>query len=108
MLKAEAVDILQADVTRCLGVTGWLRAADLADSFAVPFSAHTAPAIHGVIAAAAPAIAHVEYFHDHVRVEQMLFDGLPRLTDGELVPDLDRPGLGLEPKRADAERWKVS
>jgi L-alanine-DL-glutamate epimerase-like enolase superfamily enzyme len=53
MLLAGAVDLLQADVTRCLGVTGWLMAADLAYSFAVPFSAHTAPSLHAQIACAA-------------------------------------------------------
>src|SRR5205085_9531921 len=39
MLRAGAVDILQADVARCLGITGWMEAAALAHSFAVPFSA---------------------------------------------------------------------
>jgi hypothetical protein len=37
----------------------------------------------------------------------MLFDGAPRPVDGVLYPDLTRPGLGLELKRADAERYCV-
>ncbi|HZD10107.1 MAG TPA: enolase C-terminal domain-like protein [Candidatus Binatia bacterium] len=108
MLRAEAVDVLQADVTRCLGVTGWLMAADLAYAFDVPFSAHTAPAIHTHLGCAAPQIAHVEYFYDHARIEQMLFDGAPHPVDGTLRPDPDRPGLGLEFKRQDAMKWQVS
>src|SRR5919197_1149061 len=96
MLRAGAVDILQADVTRCLGITGWLQAADLAYSCATPFSAHTAPSIHAQLGCAAPAIAHVEYFYDHARIEQLLFDGAPRPDGGYLRPDPNRPGLGLE------------
>lgn len=108
MLGAGAVDILQADATRCLGITGFLEAARLAHGFAVPFSAHTAPSIHAQAGCAAIEIAHVEYFHDHARIEQLLFDGAPRPSKGELRPDPDRTGLGLELKRADAACWQLS
>jgi L-alanine-DL-glutamate epimerase-like enolase superfamily enzyme len=107
MLRAGAVDILQADATRCLGVTGFMEAANLAHGFAVPFSAHTAPTIHAHVACAVPAIAHVEYFHDHVRIENLLFDGAPQPVAGCLRPDFARPGLGLELKRQDAERFRI-
>ncbi len=108
MLRANAIDILQADVTRCLGVTGWLQAADLAYASATPFSAHTAPSIHAQVGCAAPAIVHVEYFYDHSRIERMLFDGAPLPVGGCLSPDRGRPGLGLELKRADAEQWRIA
>lgn len=107
MLAAHAVDVQQADVTRCLGITGWMEAANTAHSFAIPFSAHCAPAIHAVIGCAAPNIAHIEYFHDHVRIERMFFDGVLEPKDGALQPDADRPGLGLQFKRQDAERFRV-
>jgi L-alanine-DL-glutamate epimerase-like enolase superfamily enzyme len=107
MLRAGAVDILQTDATRCLGVTGWLEAAQLAHGFAMPFSAHCAPSIHAQIGCAAPELAHVEYFHDHVRIERMLIDGRLEPEDGRLRPDPTLPGLGLELKRADAERWRI-
>ncbi|MBV9173782.1 MAG: mandelate racemase, partial [Chloroflexi bacterium] len=105
MLQSGAVDILQADATRCLGITGWLEAAAAAHSFGVPFSAHCGPSIHAHAACAAPEIAHIEYFHDHVRIERMLFDGALEPVAGCLKPDASRPGLGLEVKRADAERF---
>jgi L-alanine-DL-glutamate epimerase-like enolase superfamily enzyme len=108
MLQAGAVDILQADVTRCLGITGWLMAASLAYSFATPFSAHTAPSIHAQVGCAAPQLEHVEYFHDHARIEQLLFDGVLQPVEGCLRPDPQRPGLGLEFKRKDAERWRIA
>ena len=107
MLQAGAVDILQADITRCLGLTGFLEAGALAHSFGAPFSAHCAPALHVQAGCAVPAIAHVEYFHDHARIEQLLFDGAPTPVDGRLRPDPTRPGLGLELKRADAARFAV-
>jgi len=107
MLEAGAVDVLQADVTRCAGVTGWLQAAALAHAFAIPFSAHCAPEIHAHVACAAPAFRHAEYFHDHVRVAHLLFDGVPTPRDGCLRPDPTRNGLGLELKRKDAEHWAV-
>ena len=107
MLRAGAVDIMQADATRCLGISGWLEAARLAHSFAVPFSAHCGPTIHAQAGCAAPQLAHVEYFHDHARIEQLIFEGAPEPDGGVLRPGPRRPGLGLELKRGDAERWKV-
>ena len=104
MLAAGAVDVLQADITRCGGVTGFLQVAALCQAHNVPLSAHTAPALHTHIVCAAPMFRNLEYFHDHVRIERMLFDGLPALVNGQLRPDLSRPGLGLELKRAEAEK----
>jgi L-alanine-DL-glutamate epimerase-like enolase superfamily enzyme len=108
MLRAGAVDVQQADVTRCLGITGWLEAAALAHAFATPFSAHCAPSLHAQVGCAAPQLAHVEYFHDHARIERMFFDGAPEPRDGCLRPDPDRPGLGLDFRRQDAARWARS
>jgi len=107
MLQAGAVDILQADATRCLGVTGWLEAAGLAHGFQIPFSAHCAPSIHAQVACAAPQISHIEYFHDHARIDHLFFDGVLNPVDGCLQPDSTRPGLGLELKRQDAERFAI-
>jgi len=108
MMSAGAVDILQADATRCLGVTGFLEAARTAHAFGIPFSAHTSPSIHAHAGCAAPEIAHVEYFYDHARIEGMLFDGAVRPEGGFIRPDPSRPGLGLEFKERDAERYRVA
>jgi L-alanine-DL-glutamate epimerase-like enolase superfamily enzyme len=107
MLQAGAVDVLQADATRCQGPTGFLRAAALCDTVGIPLSAHTAPMLHLPLCCAAPRFAHLEYFHDHVRVEKLLFDGVIEPVEGELSPDLSRPGFGLELKRQDAARYEV-
>ncbi len=105
MLEAGSVDVLQADASRCAGITGFLSAGALCEAYGLPFSAHTAPALHMAPCCAVPNLRHLEYFHDHVRVEQMFFEGVVSPVKGVLYPDLSRPGLGLEFKRKDAERY---
>ncbi len=58
-------------------------------------------------ACAARNLVHLEYFYDHVRIEQMLFDGARSPVKGALTPDLTRPGMGLELKRRDAECYAL-
>lgn len=105
MLASAAVDVLQADATRCGGITGFLQVAALCEAQHVPLSAHTAPCVHTHLGCAATPLRHLEYFHDHVRIEKMFFDGIRPPVKGELVPDLSRPGMGIEVKRADMQRF---
>lgn len=105
MLDAGAVDVLQADATRCGGITGFLQVAALCQAHHVPLSAHTAPALHTHVCCAVTPLRHLEYFHDHVRIEQMFFDGVRAPVNGELRPDLSRPGMGMEFKQPDAQRF---
>ena len=105
MLDAHAVDCLQADVTRCGGITGFLRAGALAAEHGLDLSAHCAPAASIAACCAVPRFRHLEWFHDHLRLEPMLFDGVPEQVGGVLRPNRERAGLGLELKRADAERF---
>lgn len=107
LLDGQAVDVLQADATRCGGVSGFLAVASQCIARPLPLSAHTAPSIHAHLGCACPEVAHVEYFHDHARIERMLFDGCLAPHNGTLEPDRSRPGLGLEFKKPDAERWQV-
>jgi L-alanine-DL-glutamate epimerase-like enolase superfamily enzyme len=107
MLEAGAVDVLQLDATRCKGFTGFLQGAAIAASFGCPLSAHCAPTLHKHVACAVPQFQHVEYFHDHVRIEQMLFDGFIPAKNGYLEPDRSAPGLGLTFKHKDAQRYAV-
>ncbi len=108
MLDAGAVDILQADATRCAGPTGFIRASALVESRSMRLSAHCAPSLHVHLGCALAPLCHLEYFHDHARIEQMVFDGTLIPKNGLLTPDLSRPGFGLEFKRADAEKFRVT
>ncbi|HYY78468.1 MAG TPA: enolase C-terminal domain-like protein [Actinomycetes bacterium] len=106
MVAAGAVDCLQADVSRCAGITEWLRVAAVAAAAGLEVSGHCAQSLHAHPAAAVPNLRHLEYFHDHARTDRLLFDGVLDPGGGCLRPDPCRPGMGLELKRADAERWR--
>jgi L-alanine-DL-glutamate epimerase-like enolase superfamily enzyme len=106
MLNAGAVDVLQADLTRCGGFTGWLQVAALCEAHHIDLSGHCAPSLHLHAACAAPRFRHLEWFHDHVRIEHMLFDGAPEPRDGRIRPDLSRPGIGLTFRQQDAEQYR--
>jgi L-alanine-DL-glutamate epimerase-like enolase superfamily enzyme len=108
MLAAQAVDVMQIDGTRAGGITGFLQAAALAAAFGLEVSAHCAPSLHVHPCCSLGNLRPIEYFHDHVRIERMLFDGALVPEHGALHPDLARPGMGLEFKRADAERFEAS
>ncbi len=105
LLDAGAVDVLQADATRCLGTTGFQMAAALCEASSVPLSAHCAPALHVHLTCAARPALNLEWFHDHARLEALLFDGAPRPRAGLIAPDRSRPGLGLDLRRPDADRF---
>ncbi len=105
LLDAGGVDVLQADVTRCGGITAMLRADGLCRAHNIPFSAHCAPAVSAHVCCAMETLRHLEYFHDHVRVERLLFDGTLEPDGGALQPDRERPGLGLTLKADEAKRY---
>ena len=107
MLDASAVDVLQADVTRCGGITELRRVAALCRARNVPLSAHTAPALHLHPCSALTGIRHIEWFHDHVRLERMLLEGAVAPEDGTLRPVPSRPGHGLRVRREQAERFET-
>jgi len=108
LLEAHAVDILQADVTRCGGITGFIKAGHLAEAFHIPLSSHCAPSAHLHAAMALSSFSIAEYFHDHVRIEEQFFDGFSRPREGCLYPDGNRNGLGLVFREAEAEAFRVA
>jgi L-alanine-DL-glutamate epimerase-like enolase superfamily enzyme len=108
MLQANAVDVLQADATRCGGITGFLHIGALCEAHHIDLSAHCAPTIHRHVGCAVPRLRHLEWFHDHVRIEQMLFDGAPVAHNGAIEPDLGRPGHGIAFKHKDAEQYRIN
>lgn len=107
MIAAQAVTVLQADSTRCGGITGFLDAAALCWAHNLPLSSHCGPSMHLHVCCSAPRAVHMEFFHDHVRIERMFFDGFCEPVDGCMVPDLSRPGHGLELKEQDVKRFRA-
>ena len=107
LISAGAVDCLQLDVTRCGGITEFLRGAALAAAHNLQVSAHCAPSLHAIVGTAIPNLRHVEYFHDHQRIEHLLFDGTLSPLGGSLTPDPAAPGLGLTLRQADAAAYRA-
>jgi L-alanine-DL-glutamate epimerase-like enolase superfamily enzyme len=104
----DAIDVLQADATRCTGLTGFIKTATLCETRSVPLSAHCAPSLHVHAACALLPLRHIEYFFDHARIESMLFDGFIEPVNGAIRPDLSRPGIGVELKESDAMTYRIT
>ena len=107
MLDADAITILQADCTRCGGISGFLDTASLCWAHNIPISSHCGPSMHLHACCAVPRAIHMEFFHDHARIESIFFDGFCEPIDGCMTPDLSRTGMGLELKEKDAAKYKV-
>ncbi len=107
MLDAQTVDVLQADATRCGGFSGLLAVDGLCQVKMIPLSTHCAPHLHLHAGASLKTLRHMEYFYDHVRIEEMFFDGIQEPRNGTLSPDLSRPGIGLDLRLRDAERYAI-
>ena len=107
MLEAQAVSVLQADATRCGGISGFLDAASLCWAAHRPLSSHCAPSLHLHVCCAVPRAVHMEYFHDHARIERMFFDGFCEPSNGIMSPDLSRPGFGLSLRESDIAQYAV-
>jgi L-alanine-DL-glutamate epimerase-like enolase superfamily enzyme len=106
MLDAEAVTVLQADCTRCGGISGFLAAAALCWAYNIPLSSHCGPSMHLHVCCSVPRAVHMEFFHDHARIERIFFDGFSEPVDGCMSPDLSRPGMGLELKEKDVAQFR--
>jgi L-alanine-DL-glutamate epimerase-like enolase superfamily enzyme len=106
MCASDAVDCLQVDVTRCGGVTEWVRVAAVAAAHGLEVSAHCAPGLSVQVGSATPNFRHVEWFHDHARVEDMLFTGTSRPRQGVVRP-AESPGHGMTLDEDAADRFRV-
>lgn len=107
LVDGGCVDCLQADVTRCGGITGMLMVGGLCAIHQLELSGHCAPALSVHALSGVVPLRHLEYFYDHTRIESMAFDGTLEPSGGCLEPDRSRPGLGLELKRRDIEEYRV-
>ncbi len=101
MLAAEAVDVLQADVTRCGGVTGFLQVGALCNAHCLELSAHCAPSESVHPCTAIMPLRPLEFFHDHDRIEHLLFDGVLSPQEGGAAsrPFSSRHGTGIQALR---------
>jgi mandelate racemase len=90
-LAAGACDLGMPDAMKIGGVTGWLRAAALAEAHGLPLSSHLFPEISAHLLAASPTAHWLEYVD---WAEPVLQTPL-RIDKGEAVI-ADVPGTGIE------------
>jgi L-alanine-DL-glutamate epimerase-like enolase superfamily enzyme len=57
-----SVDVLQADATRCCGITGFIKTSALCEARSIALSAHCAPSLHAALGCALLPLRHIEYF----------------------------------------------
>lgn len=107
LCAADALDCLQVDVSRCGGITAWMRLAAVAAAHGLEVSGHCAPHLTAPVAAATENFRHLEWFHDHTRIEDLLFDGTLDPTGGDIRPDIDAPGNGLSLRRDVVEQLRT-
>lgn len=107
LCDAQAVDCVQVDVTRCGGITELRRVAALVDGYGLEVSGHCAPHQHAEVLATASNLRHLEWFHDHVRIEEKFFDGAPPPVQGRLPVNTSAPGNGLTWRTVDASPYRV-
>ena len=101
-LDQDAVAVVQPDVTRIGGITGFLKVAGLCDLARRPISPHVLPEIGVHLACGLPGVSSVEYMPWLFPI----FHNPPQLQGGRLVPSAG-PGLGLELDPAALARYRV-
>lgn len=99
-LAAGAADLVMPDVMKIGGVTGWQRAAALADAHAIPMSNHLWPELSARLLCCTPTAHWLEYsdWWNPVLVDPL------RVVDGQARVD-DRPGSGIDWDEAAVARF---
>ncbi|MCW5749703.1 MAG: mandelate racemase [Alphaproteobacteria bacterium] len=90
-LDAGAMDYVMPDASKIGGVSGWLRAAALADAASMPMSSHLFPEISAHLLAATPTAHYLEYVD---WASPILKE--PCIVRGGMAVASERPGIGLE------------
>jgi L-alanine-DL-glutamate epimerase-like enolase superfamily enzyme len=108
MLEAGAVDVLQPDATRCGGISGFMMVAALCQARSMLLSAHNRAVLARACLLCARAGLATSNISTTTRgLNRCFFDGALIAQDGALAPDPSRLGLGIEFKRADAQRYAL-
>lgn len=90
-LRAGACDLAMVDVMRIGGVTGWIRAAGVAEAARIPLSTHLFPKVSAHLLAVTPTADWLE----HLDLAGPVLQRRPEVRDGlHHIPD--RPGFDLD------------
>lgn len=101
-IEARASDYAMLDLERIGGVTGWVRAAALAQAAGLPLSSHLFPEVSAHLLAATPTCHWLEYVD---WANAILAEPL-RISGGDAVVS-DRPGAGLVWDEEAVKRYRI-
>jgi mandelate racemase len=101
-LETGACDFVMPDLERIGGVTGWRRAAALAQARGIPMSSHLFPEVSAHLLAVTPTAHWLEY----VDWASPLLEAPIAIENGKAVIP-ERPGNGLEWKQEAVERYRI-
>ena len=108
MLRGGAVDVLQADIGRCAGVTEWLRVGATCAAFSTPLSAHCGPSLHAHAATAAPNLRPHRVLPRPRPHRPPAVRRRPRARRRSAAARRRLPGLGLSLRRDDVAAYRVA
>jgi mandelate racemase len=101
-LNARAVDYVMPDVQRIGGITGWLRAAAIAQAYGIEMSSHLFPEYSAHLLAVTPTCHYLEYMDWSTPV---ISEPIEIREGRAVIPD--RPGAGIEWDRNAVERYTL-
>jgi L-alanine-DL-glutamate epimerase-like enolase superfamily enzyme len=95
LIEQGAVDIVQADVTKCGGVTEFMKIAAMADAHGLPVCPHFSNFTDVPCVAAIPNGLFHEYAEEMFEPASLLLKDCAKPSSGMIAP-LDKPGFGIE------------
>jgi len=106
LMERRAVEIVQADILKCGGVTEFIKIAAMADAYGLPVCPHGSAYISVPVVAAVPNGLFSEYIQGiHDPMGQVFIDPI-KARNGEVIPS-NKPGFGIELNEEAIKKMKV-
>lgn len=96
LAEVGAAEVLQPDILRIGGVTGWRRAAVVAADNGLQLMSHAAQLVSLQVGCATAGFAAAEYMAIQVEMDRLWYRDVPVPVGGRWTPLPDRPGMGLD------------
>ena len=109
LIDANAVDLINYDVSECGGITDWRRAAALCHASSIGLAHHEESQVAQHLIPAVPHGTYIECFADPARdpVWQTMWMNRPAIKGGQM-PVATEPGLGLKLDQKMIDKYKVA
>lgn len=101
-LERDAMQVMQPDITRVGGITGFLKVASLSHQYGVPVAPHLQPEIAVHLACGLPHVTLVEL----MPWTYPILANPPKIVEGQIVPNAE-PGLGITLNEDAVTKYRV-